>query len=98
MEFDLTMLYLSKSYVVVSNLKLYHMPFIWINIIIIIIIIISNTNDITWYKYDNLNIANPFSQNSKSKILHVYIVPPSDPICPFDTFFIFNKQDYMQSE
>ena len=27
-EFDLTMLYLSKSYVVVPNLKLYHMPFI----------------------------------------------------------------------
>ena len=38
MEFHLTMLYLSKSYVVVSNLKLYHMPFIWINIIIIIIL------------------------------------------------------------
>ena len=37
MEFDLTMLYLSKSYVVVPYLKLYHMPFIWINIIIIII-------------------------------------------------------------
>ena len=38
MEFDLTMLYLSKSYVVVPNLKLYYtcyMPFIWINIIII---------------------------------------------------------------
>ena len=35
MEFDLTMLYLSKSVVVVPNLKLYHMPFIWINIIII---------------------------------------------------------------
>ena len=37
MEFDLTMLYLSTSYVVIPNLKLYHMPFIGINIIIIII-------------------------------------------------------------
>ena len=44
MEFDLTMLYLSKSYVVVPNLKLYHMPFIWIKIIIIIIIIIDPKN------------------------------------------------------
>ena len=38
MEFDLTMLYLSV--VVVPNLKLYHMPFIWINIIIIIIMLV----------------------------------------------------------
>ena len=33
------------------------------------------------------------SQNSKYSY---YIIPHSDPICPFDIFFIINKHKYMQ--
>ena len=45
--------------------------------------------------YDNLNLATPFPKTINPRY---YIVPPSDPICPFDMLFIFNKHNYMQRE
>ena len=45
--------------------------------------------------YDNLNIAIPFPKTINPRY---NIVPPSDPICPFDMLFIFNKYNYMQRE
>ena len=45
----------------------------------------------------SVNIATPFPKPLNPRY---YIVPPSDPVCPFDTsyLFIFNKHNYMQSE
>ena len=45
----------------------------------------------------SVNIATPFPKPLNPRY---YIVPPSDPICPFDTSYllIFNKHNYMQRE
>ena len=45
--------------------------------------------------YNNLNLATPFPKTINPRY---YIVPPSDPKCPFDMLFIFNKHNYMQRE
>ena len=47
------------------------------------------------YLYDKLNIAPTFPKTINPGY---YIVPPSDPICPFDMLFIFNKHNLMQRE
>ena len=62
MEFDLTMLYLSV--VVVPNLKLYHMPFIWINIIIIIMLVPIIIDDGTVIYFNNPNLWASFAADT----------------------------------